>query len=94
MEIDKQGDEIHLTLCRDAGAVAKAVAQAGADGITAINSLGPGVILDIDIAKSQISSAEKCFAAPAGSAIIDFYDQVAAITFGPRSANIVRSDFP
>ncbi|MFL7794943.1 MAG: dihydroorotate dehydrogenase [Anaerolineae bacterium] len=28
--------------------IAKAVAEAGADGITAINSLGPGIILDIE----------------------------------------------
>lgn len=36
--------------------VAKAVKGAGADGITAINTLGPGMIINIDIAKPVLSN--------------------------------------
>ncbi len=35
--------------------VARAVAEAGADGITAINSLGPGIILDIETCRPVLA---------------------------------------
>jgi dihydroorotate dehydrogenase (NAD+) catalytic subunit len=35
--------------------IAKAVAEAGADGITAINSVGPGVILDIETGRPVLA---------------------------------------
>jgi dihydroorotate dehydrogenase (NAD+) catalytic subunit len=45
--------------------VAKAVAQAGADGITAINSLGPGVILDIETCQPVLAHGTGGVSGPA-----------------------------
>ncbi len=39
----------------DVAKIARAVAEAGADGITAINSLGPGIILDIETCRPVLS---------------------------------------
>jgi len=45
--------------------VAEAVADAGADGITAINSLGPGLILDIDTRRSVLAHGAGGVSGPA-----------------------------
>jgi len=39
----------------DVAKIARAVADAGADGITAINSLGPGIILDIETGRPVLA---------------------------------------
>jgi len=45
--------------------VAQAVAEAGADGITAINSLGPGLILDIDTRRPVLAHGAGGVSGPA-----------------------------
>jgi dihydroorotate dehydrogenase (NAD+) catalytic subunit len=45
--------------------VAKAVVEAGADGITAINSLGPGVILDIETCRPVLAHGTGGVSGPA-----------------------------
>jgi dihydroorotate dehydrogenase (NAD+) catalytic subunit len=45
--------------------VAKAVVEAGADGITAINTLGPGIILDIETCRPVLSHGTGGVSGPA-----------------------------
>jgi dihydroorotate dehydrogenase (NAD+) catalytic subunit len=45
--------------------IAKAVAEAGADGITAVNSLGPGLILDIETCRPVLSHGAGGVSGPA-----------------------------
>jgi dihydroorotate dehydrogenase (NAD+) catalytic subunit len=45
--------------------IAKAVAEAGADGITAINSLGPGIILDIETRRPVLAHGTGGVSGPA-----------------------------
>jgi dihydroorotate dehydrogenase (NAD+) catalytic subunit len=45
--------------------IAQAVAEAGADGITAINSLGPGVILDIETCRPVLAHGTGGVSGPA-----------------------------
>jgi len=45
--------------------IAEAVVEAGADGITAINSLGPGLILDIETARPVLSHGPGGVSGPA-----------------------------
>ena len=45
--------------------IARAVAEAGADGITAINSLGPGIILDIETCQPLLSHTTGGVSGPA-----------------------------
>jgi dihydroorotate dehydrogenase (NAD+) catalytic subunit len=45
--------------------IARAVAEAGADGITAINSLGPGIILDIETCRPVLAHGTGGVSGPA-----------------------------
>lgn len=45
--------------------IARAVAEAGADGITAINSLGPGVILDVETCRPVLAHGTGGVSGPA-----------------------------
>lgn len=45
--------------------IAQAVARAGADGITAINSLGPGLVLDVDLARPVLAHGSGGLSGPA-----------------------------
>ena len=45
--------------------IAKAVVEAGADGITAINSLGPGIILDIETCRPVLAHGTGGVSGPA-----------------------------
>jgi len=47
------------------GEIAEAVVEAGADGITAINSLGPGLILDIETARPVLAHGAGGVSGPA-----------------------------
>jgi dihydroorotate dehydrogenase (NAD+) catalytic subunit len=49
----------------DVARIAQAVVEAGADGITAINSLGPGIILDIDTCRPVLSHGTGGVSGPA-----------------------------
>lgn len=49
----------------DVTEIARAVVEAGADGITAINSLGPGMILDIETGQSMLSHGTGGVSGPA-----------------------------
>jgi dihydroorotate dehydrogenase (NAD+) catalytic subunit len=49
----------------DIGAIAKEVANAGADAICAINSLGPGLVLDIETAKPVLANKTGGVSGPA-----------------------------
>lgn len=49
----------------DIASVAKAVVEAGADGITAVNSLGPGLILDIETGRPVLAHGTGGVSGPA-----------------------------
>jgi dihydroorotate dehydrogenase (NAD+) catalytic subunit len=49
----------------DVVGIAKAVVEAGADGITAINSLGPGIILDIETCRPVLAHGTGGVSGPA-----------------------------
>jgi dihydroorotate dehydrogenase (NAD+) catalytic subunit len=49
----------------DVAKIARAVVDAGADGITAINSLGPGIILDVETCRPVLSHGTGGISGPA-----------------------------
>lgn len=59
--LDKKGVKIPLTVklspnVESIVAIAKSVLAAGADGVTAINTVGPGMVIDIDFAEPVLSN--------------------------------------
>ncbi|MDF2378902.1 MAG: dihydroorotate dehydrogenase [Candidatus Gracilibacteria bacterium] len=71
----------------DIQAVAKAVVEAGADGITAINTYGPGLVIDIDTAQPVLANKFGGVSGPgirplAVKKVFDIYDCVDAPIIG------------